>query len=326
MAGKITTQLTGHKTGNLTVGIKNSQGQQVLSPPLTHSSAQGGSSDCSKDPSAQGCFSDSFRKNLTVGQYGNVVATWDTVSVTVPVSFFAIGYTHFTQYNTPYHSQCSDKQQAAAIIYKMDSENCYYKTLMLGHDFIDTAGSGRNGTGVYDTNGTNTVLKAYSAGASNVCPLTGGFDPAHTFFSVDVGGNPITTVTGAAGNTLSDGTGASSSVNANNPRPGSLAVDPCATNAPAWAQKGCTSIVSPPVYLFSRSRRGSSDPILLFDQNDTNDARDLRLVQDLCPACKNQATQQSSTDAHIDMYNGTSKSCSAGVVGDYGYRYAIRLR
>ncbi|MCU1253204.1 MAG: hypothetical protein JWQ49_6233 [Edaphobacter sp.] len=159
-----------------------------------------------------------------------------------------------------------------------------------------------------------------------VCPLTSGFDSAHTFFSVDAGGNPITTVTGAAGNTLTDGTGAASSVNANNPRPGSLAVDPCATNAPAWAQSGCITIVSPPVYLFSRSRKGSSDPILLFDHNDTNDARDLRLVQDLCPACKNQATQQSSAAAHIDMYNGTSKSCGAGVVGDYGYYYAIRLR
>ncbi len=310
----------------MTLAINDSQGQQELSPSLTHSSAQGGSSDCSQNPSAQGCFSDSFRKNLTVGQYGNVVATWDTVSVTVPVSFFVIGYTHFTQYNTPYHSQCSANQQAAAIIYKMDSEYCYYKTLMLGTGFLTAAGSGRNGTGGYDANGANIVLKAYSAGASNVCPLTAGFDSAHTFFSVDAGGNTITTVTGAAGNTLTDGTGAASTVNANNPRPGSLAVDPCATNAPAWAQSGCTTIVSPPVYLFSRSRKGTSDSVLLFDQNDTNDARDLRLVQDLCPACKNQATQQSSTAAHIDMYNGTSQSCSAGVVGDYGYYYAIRLR
>jgi hypothetical protein len=204
---------------------------------------------------------------------------------------------------------------------------CYYKTMMLGTDFLFAAGSGRNGTGVYDeANGTNTVLKTYFAGASNVCPLTSGFDSAHTFFSVDAGGNPTTRITGAAGKTLSDGTGGISSVNENNPRPGSLAIDPCATNAPASAQSGCTSIVSPPVYLFSKARNGSSDSILLFDQNDTNDVRDLRLVQDLCSACKNQPPQQSSTPAHIDMYNGTNKSCSAGVVGEHGYYYAIRVR
>ena len=314
MAGTISTQLTGqNKTSDLKIVVNNSQNQQML--PLSHAFARAGNS-----------FTDRFRTQLPAGQqYGSVVATWDSGSVTVPVTFFTIGYTHFTQYNTPYHSKCSANQQAAAII-TMDAKYCYYKTLMLGTGFLTAAGSGRNGTGVYDANGTNTVLKAYSAGATQVCPLTKGFDSAHTFFAVDAGGNTITTVTGAALNTLSDGTGAASSVNANNPRPGSLAVDPCAANAPAWAQTGCTTIVSPPVYLFSRSRKGSSDPILLFDQNDTNDARDLRLVQDLCPACKNQATQQSSTAAHIDMYNGTSQSCSAGVVGDYGYYYAIRLR
>jgi hypothetical protein len=221
MAGKITTQLSGqNKTSDLKIIVNNTQGQSAFSVP-THSSAQSGNS-----------FSDAFRKSLPVGQYGDVVATWDTVSVTVPVSFFVIGYTHFTQYNTPYHSQCSANQQAAAII-TMDAEYCYYKTLMLGTGFLTAAGSGRNGTGVYDANGTNTVLKAYSAGATTVCPLTRGFDSAHTFFAVDAGGNTITTVTGAAGNTLSDGTGAASSVNANNPRPGSLAVDPCAANAPA---------------------------------------------------------------------------------------------
>jgi hypothetical protein len=66
--------------------------------------------------------------------------------------------------------------------------------------------------------------------------------------------------------------------------------------------------------------------MLLFDQSDSNDSRGLRSVQDLCDACKYQATQSANTYAHMDMYNGQSQSCNANAVGDYGYYYAIRLR
>ncbi len=300
MAGKVNTQLTGQKTSVLTIAIENSQGQQVLSTP--HASAQAGNS-----------FSDSFRTLLNVGQYGSVTATWDTSSVTVPASFYMIGLTHVTQYNTPYHSQCSSNQQPALIIDKMDSQLCYYQDVMLGADFLAAAGSNRNGTGVYDANGTNTVLKTYYAGAMNICPLYPGFDAAHTFFSVDMGGNPITKINGTNYQVvLSDGTGpgSGSALNNYNPPPGSLATDPNVTNAG-----------SPPVYIWS-------DAILVVDQSDSNDSRGLRSVQDICPACAGQGTQTSASHAHIDMYNGTSQSCSAGAVGDYGSGqwYAIRLR
>jgi hypothetical protein len=264
----------------------------MLSTP--HASAHGGNS-----------FSDSFRTLIQAGQqYGNVTATWDAASVTVPVSFFTIGYTHFTQYITPYHSSCSGTPQTASIIYKMDARYCYYRTLKLVPQFVNSVNL--NGTGVYDSNGTNTVLKAYAAGARNVCS-TYGFPSTQTFFSVDAGGNPLATITGTHTKVLSDATGSGSVLNKSNPPPGSLATDPTATNTG-----------SQPVYLWS-------DAILLFDQNDNNDSRGLRSVQDLCPDCSGQATQQ-STPAHIDMYNSTSTSCIAHAVGDYGYYYAIRLR
>ncbi len=306
MAGKINTQLAGQKTADLTVNLNNTQGQQMLSPPLTHSSAQDGNS-----------FSDRFRTSIQPGQqYGSVVATWDTTSVTVPVSFFTIGYTHFTQYNTPYQNDpsCSSTLQAAYIIYKMDSQLCYYQQAMLPSTFIAAAGPGRNGTGV---TATNTVLKAYAAGAAKVCPPWDTLHPALTFFSVDSGGNPIQTITGAHSKVLSDATNGGSSLNKYNPLPGSLATDPCATNA--GDPRNCTTIASPPVYVWS-------DAVLLFDQSDSNDSRGLRSVQDLCDACKYQATQSANTYAHMDMYNGQNQSCNANAVGDYGYYYAIRLR
>jgi hypothetical protein len=94
-----------------------------------------------------------------------------------------------------------------------------------------------------------------------------------------------------------------------NPPPGSLATDPTAT-----------STGSSTVYRWS-------DAILLFAENDNNDTRGLRSVQDICPLCSGQATEQSlRTPAHIDMYHATSTSCSARAVGAYGYYYAIRLR
>ena len=292
MAGKITTHLAGQKAADLTVNLNNSQGTTMFSTP--HTSAQGGNS-----------FSDGFRTLIQAGQqYGTVTASWDTTTLSVPVSFFTIGYTHFTQYNTPYHSSCSGTPQETSVVYKMDAQNCYYRPVMLVPAFIDSVKL--NGTGVYDANGANTVLKSYAAGAMNVCPA--GF-ASETFFAVDAGGNPIATITGTHNKVLSDATGTPSTLNKNNPQPGSLATDPSKTNSG-----------SPLTYLWA-------DSILLFDSSDRNDARGLRSVQDLCPACRGQATQQSSNSpAHIDMYNATSSSCSARAVGDYGYYYAIRLR
>jgi hypothetical protein len=150
-----------------------------------------------------------------------------------------------------------------------------------------------------------------------------GADDAHTFYSVDTGGNPLTKIIGshwtpATTVVLSDASGpgaGSTALNNSNPQPGSVATDPLVTN------QNRTSPGSPPVYVWG-------DPILAFDQNDTNDSRGPRSVQDLCPKCSGQGTQTPSVLAHIDMYNGTNQSCIPGVVGDYGtgQYFAIRLR
>jgi hypothetical protein len=304
MAGTVNTQLTGRKTDNLTVTVYNSQGSQAFAP-ISYPSQQA--------TQANQPISDKFRTLLPVGQYGSVTATWGTTgSVTVPVTFYMLGLTHFTQYNTPYHSQCTGNPESVLIVNKMDSQLCYYQDAMLGTDFANSVF--QNGTGVNDLNGTNTVLKSYAAGAKNICPLYPGYDSHHTFFSVDTGGNPITNINGSHWSVvLSDGTGpgSGSALNNYNPPPGSVATAPDVTN-----QNG-----SPPVYQWS-------DPILLFDQSDNNDPRWPRSVQDLCLACGGQGTQTPSANAHIDMYNGTSQSCSAHSVGDYGsgQYYAIRLR
>ncbi len=307
MNGKINTQLAGqNKTGDLSVAVNNSQGQQMLLTP--HSSAKAGDS-----------FSDSFPTLIQAGQqYGSVTVTWDSASVLIPfpVSFFTIGRTHFTQYNTPYYSSCSSSLQPALIINKIDAQYCYYQDVMLGSVFAQAVF--QNGTGVWDANGTNTVLKSYDAGSKATptkigCPLYPGFDSDHTFFSVDAGGNQITKINGSHWSAvLSDGSGPGTGLDLNNynPPPGSLATDPTATNNGSL------------VYRWS-------DPILLFDQSGNSDSRGLRSVQDLCPACAGQATEQSvSTPAHIDTYNGASHSCSAHSVGDYGNGpyYVIRLR
>ena len=318
MAGKLKTQLTGPKTDGLTVSVYNSQGNQMLSVP--HNSAQGGNS-----------FSDSFRTLLQVGQYGSVTAMWGaTGSVTVPVTFYMLGLTHVTQYNTPYHSSCPSNPQPAMLIWAIDSQNnCYYEDISLGSAFMSSVTI--NGTGVWNTSVANTVLKAYYAGGYKICPLypldvySGGppyFPYGQTFFEVDTGGHEITTITGAnnqpgassISKVLSDATGTGSQLNNSNPPPGSLATDPNAT-----PPNGTT-------YLYG-------DAVLLVDRSDTNDPRGLRSVQDLCAACTGQAVETGvSSLAHIDLYNGTSQSCNAHSVGDYvgsngvGQWYAIRLR
>jgi hypothetical protein len=227
--------------------------------------------------------------------------------VTVPVSFLMIGLTRFSQYNTPYESQCATPQQNAVVITMGSPPGgfCYFNPVVLGSTFAAQVTT--NGTGVSNSNG---ILKAYKAGAMGVCQLLPGMIFSSTFFSVDIGGNPITTITGTGNKVLSDGTGSINSNNKNNPPPGSLATDPGAT-AP---RNGST-------FLYG-------DEILLIDQNNNNESRGIRSVQDLCPACSGGfgGLTWPNTVAHIDMYNGTSQSCSVHNVPDYGNFYAIRLR
>ncbi len=285
---KVTTTLSGQsKIGTLSLMIKTASGQsKTLS---THSSAQTGNS-----------FSDSLqRMSLTAGQYGSVVATWDDVSVTVPVGFYVIGNTRFSQYNNPYDSQCSANPQPAWIVYKTDfpTGTCYYKSVSLGAAFISQTNI--NGTGVSSTNG---ILKAYSAGARSVCGPAPRGNGQNTFFAVDSGGATISKIKGTCNSVLSDGTGLSNPLLNNNPPAGSLATFPGSNNPPF----------------------ACSDQVLMIDQNDNHD---LRSLQDACPACNGGfgSPAWGNTTAHIDTFN-SSQTCNPKALGDYGNRVAIRLR
>jgi len=310
MAGNLTTQLTGSKTDTLTITVNNSQATQAF-PPITHA-AQGAT-----NPNTP--LSDKFRTKLPVGQYGSVTANWGTTgSVTVPMTFYMLGLTHTTQYNTPYHSQCAASPQFVWVVNNIDSKFCYYTGYDMGSQFASQTAT--NGTGVddVDAGAPGMIVKGYAAGASNVCPLVGdGTNRGHTFFAVDSGGHPLTGIVGAhwatdGSTVLSDAGGpgpGSTSLNNYNPQPGTVATDPLVTNTGGSLYKW-------------------GDAILIFDQSDNNDGRGLRSVQDYCPRCSGQGQQTSGAHAHIDVYNGTSKSCDPNAIGDYGagQYYAIRLR
>ena len=297
-AGKIYVTLSGqNKAALLTNQISTSSNQSTLLG--SHSGASAGSS-----------FADSLRRtSLPVGQYGSVTSTWDDITVTVPVSFYVLGNTRFSQYNIPNESQCSANPQQAWIIYAIDTA-CHYKSAMLGAQFI--AQTNTNGTGI---SVSNQVLKGLNGlGSDYPCPSApgGNTDGTNTFAAVDSGGVPITTITGAGTFTdssakkhhyvLSDATGFPNQFTNNNPRPGSLARDPKSTTL----QFG--------------------DQILMVDSNDSP-SPDIRVIEDLCPVCNRGfgAPDWPGTVAHIDSFN-SSGTCSAVGVGDYGFRTAIRLR
>lgn len=300
MAGTATTLLTGqNKAGQLTVTIQGGQQNQTTTLG-SHGTASAGAS-----------FNDPLKRTtLPVGQYGSVVAVWDNTSVMVPVAFYVIGNTRFSQYNMPFESQCSANPQTAWIVFKMDfnANVCYYKAASLGSSFMSQTNV--NGTGVSNS---NQVLKSYASGARNVCPAAPRGYPTgiDTFFAVDTGGAPITKITGrgtfvdSGGQhtyILSDATGFPNQYTNNNPPPGSLAKDPNST-----------------VLNFG-------DGILMVDQNDDPNP-DMRVIEDLCPACSGGfgAPNWPGTVAHIDTFN-SSGTCSPAGVGDYGNRVAIRNR
>jgi len=295
MAGKISTQLSGqNKAGNLAITVNSSQGQQTPLP--AHASAQSGNS-----------FNDSFRLSLPVGQYGNVVAAWDTTSVTVPVAFYVVGNTRLTQYNTPYEQNCHDNPQTAYVINKIDKAAdgyCYWKVVQLGRQFVTQVIT--NGTGVI---GTNEIVKAYNAGARNVCDIPTGGSASNSFFSVDSGGNPITKIKGSHNSVLSDATGTVNSFNNNNPAAGSIAVLPNSSTKP-------TAPAFPFVF---------GDQLLLIDQNDANDRLGPRSAEDYCPGC-GPGSFSSPAVAHVDVYS-SRQSCGTGSDYNNGAPFVtIRLR
>lgn len=302
LADQVSLSLTGqNKTGALNV---------VISAPANSPSTTSLASVSDATPLLIPTYS-LMRTSLAPGQYTSVNATWDDIILTVPVSFYVIGSTRFTQYNTPYSSSCTGVSQTAHIYYKMDANWCYWEDIPLASAFVSTvAGAGNGtGTGIAKINGVNQVVKSYNAGAKNVCPLPVGAAPngTDTFFAVDSGGNTIRTVTGANNTVLSDATGAPSTFNANNPQTGSVAV-PVSTTA------------SQPVFPFS-----FGDQILLVGQNDVNDPLGQRSAVDLCNHC-GVGTYASPNVYHIDMYS-SSPACSG--VTDYvtgAPITAIRLR
>ena len=128
-----------------------------------------------------------------MGQYGTVAASWGTITVSVPVAFYNVGYTRFSQYNTPYEPDpsCNGSPQTAWIVNKIDKEAdgiCYYHEVSLGSKFMSQVGGVGNGTGT-GALGTGQVVNSYAAGAKNVCSPAPRGSAANTFFAVDVGGN-----------------------------------------------------------------------------------------------------------------------------------------
>ena len=113
------------------------------------------------------------------------------------------------------------------------------------------------------------MVKPYLAGAAGICALPTGGTTANTFYDVDTGGTPITKITGTNLTVISDGSGTASAINNGNLPAGSVAVLPLAGS-------------KPPVPAFPFS---FGDQLLLVDQNDVNDSRGFRSVEDLCPGC-----------------------------------------
>ncbi len=294
----VTTTLSGsQKTGNLSIVIDGGSTKTLSS----HSSASSGNS-----------FSDSLgRSSLAVGQYGSVVATWDDVSVTVPVSFYVLGYYRFSQYNTPYENQCSANPQSVWILYSVAGDTCSYKATTLGSKFASQTNI--NGSGVSVNHG---LLYSYSTSLDKngnlppgACPQAPGDtsnDGSGTFLAVNTTGQPFTVAKGSCNSALSDGTGLTSPVNNNNPPAGSLAHAVGAT-APGSSTLGC------------------GDQVMMIDQNN---AFDLRSVQDLCGNCAQSSSYGAAwgnTVGHIDTYTSAT-TCNPNTLGDYGNRIAIRTR
>ena len=308
---QVTLQLTGsHKSGNLNVAINGTSPDPVNA---ATSIALANVSDASST------FSQTYslkRTSLAPGLYAAVVAKWDNITLSVPVSFYVLGLTRFSQYNTPYEQNCHTNLQTAHIYIAVGATECYYYDAQLGSTFMSQVYI--NGTGVL---GSGQVLKSYNAGASNVCALptdSPGATNQNTFFAMDTGGKPILKITGANYRTpLSDGTGTVNPLNGNNP-----ADRPAHVAARSVRVAGRSVLASP--FMFD-------DQILLIDQNNLVDSRTngLRAIEDLCPGCGSGSygpPAWGNSVAHIDMYNGTSNSCRVSDVPDYGYRTVIRLR
>ena len=239
-------------------------------------------------------------------QYTQVVGQWDDVSATIPVNFLPVGTPRLTQYNIPNESSCSANRQTVYVYFRMDTQYCYWTTAFLGTQFVNavTSTTKGTGTGIAQINGATQILKSYSAGARNYCPLpspyTGLPTPAttNTFFAMDTGGHPIPFITGTNNTQLSDGTSVPSPLSQTNQPAGSVAA-PTVRNS------------IPPVPPAIDTPFSFGDGLLLVGANGITDPLGPRSVQDLCPAC---AKTTLPTVNGIDVYS-SNPSCSG--VGDY---------
>jgi len=197
--GKVTAVLSGaNKTAPLTVQING---------PQTTTLGQQGSAGPSIQPfSLQ-------RTTLSPGQYSSVAATWDDLSVSVPISFKVLGPYRFSQYNVPTESACSGATAPAFVINTYTTGHnpaCVFYPADLNSTFI-----GRtvlNGTGNSISFG---LIKPWgTTWAAKYCPvppLTGATEN-NTFVQVS-------SVTGSCNTALTPGT--------------SVAVSPDPTSAPS---------------------------------------------------------------------------------------------
>ncbi len=287
-----------YKTGNLTVYLTPTTGNPIVllsmngvtgsTPPVPSSNYINFTVDRTQLPSSTA--------------FGSVTATWDEMSVTMPLDFWVFGQVFFSQYNTTYEDVCISKYPDTPITVWVASAlntstgTCTWNTIQVNPTFSDQ--TIMNGSGISVSN-PNVVLKPYSIWKHPPCPKPTGPPAGPYFISIDTMGNTLTTVTGQCGTVVSDATNTPSAFTNNNPAPpagtGSLA-----TVAPGPSQGGGGWLCA--------------DQVLLVDSLNRNDPRGLRTVVDECPICVGN---------HIDMYS-SSHGCKGHDVGNYGTLTAIK--
>ena len=231
--------------------------------------------------------------------FTNVTATWGDQSFSAPAGFGTLGFTRFSQYNTPAETYCGTAN-TPAFVFRTDG-TCNSTTATLNGAFIQQ--TNMNGTGAaaasYILNSANRAvtshfLKPWSATSlaskdANgnpvfVCPVPQGGSTDLTLGNIFVA---VAAVTGACNNQLSDGL--------------SLATYPSPKTNGGW-------------------KCNPADQVLLVDG--ANNATWVKYVQDYCPSC---ADDTRGADSHIDTYTA-QQACKGHSFLDLQGYYGVRLR
>lgn len=270
---KVTAILSGqNKTGPLNISIVGA-GQTTT---LLNSSATSGSS----------VNSSLGRTSLNPGQYTAVVATWDDLSLTKPVSFKVLGSTRFSTYNVPVENSCSGTP-TPVYIFENDTNSCLFYPATLMNDF--TIATNENGTGLSKAYG---LLRPWgTTWLAKYCPVPTGAGATQATTFVRVGSNVNNTV-GSCNSNLSPGTSL-----ATNPNP-----SPSNT---AWT---------------------CNDNVLLVNtgNDQTDSVKVVQDYCPACSSGFGPPSW-GNTVAHIDTFSSYT-SCSSHSASDYGNFTAIRLR